>query len=108
LEIEEINTDDYRCFYIIINNMYRAVAEFSKIKNQTYYFNRLFVPPNIRNMGIATKLMKQAIKWADDEHIEILLEINSYGDLTYDRLLKFYQKFGFKFNKNKILIRNVM
>lgn len=75
-----------------------------KSKDQTwYYFNRLNVPVKIRNQGIATELMNELIQWADSEKINILLDINPYGDLSYKQLKEFYKKFGFKVKKKSLI-----
>ncbi len=68
-----------------------------KHKNQTwYYFNRLNVPVRLRQQGIAKKLLQEMIEWADSIKANILLDINPYGDLSYEQLEVLYQKFGFQ------------
>jgi len=61
-----------------------------------YYFNRLNIPVRLRQQGIAKKLLQEMIEWADLEKINILLDINPYGDLSYEQLEVLYQKFGFQ------------
>lgn len=61
-----------------------------------YYFNRLNVPLKMRNEGIAKQLLQQVSEWADQERINILLDINPYGDLDLRQLIALYMKFGFK------------
>jgi GNAT superfamily N-acetyltransferase len=83
----------------LVNDIYEI-----KSKNQTwYYFNRLNVPEKIRNRGIATELMNELVDWADLEEINILLDINPYGDMSYNDLKKFYKKFGFKVKKKSLI-----
>ena len=76
----------------------KCVSRFIKINSNDiwYYFNRLYVHPEIRNQGIATLLLKQVTVWADENKINILNEINPYGDLNLDNLILLYSKFGFK------------
>jgi GNAT superfamily N-acetyltransferase len=61
-----------------------------------YYFNRLVVHGKIRHQGIATRLMQEMVEWVDYKKINVLLEINPYGDLDLEQLIIFYGKFGFK------------
>ena len=73
----------------IIQDERRAAAELTQIlgrPNNTYYFNRLIVDKKLRGTGLSVKLMKQVIEWADQEKIEILLDINPYGNLDYLQL----------------------
>lgn len=62
-----------------------------------------------RNKGIAKKLMKNLIVELDKNGWDCLCEINPYGDLDYEQLLKFYKSFGFVDYKtefgDKILFR---
>lgn len=83
------------CFRCCIDDVKLAVAELSILPDNTWYFNRLNVPPEYRNKGIATKLMLMLIDAAAKYKITICCDINPYGDLNYDQLKKFYKKFGF-------------
>ena len=107
----------YCKIFVIKEDGYSATAELSKIDNKLvkdylqinvdgtwYYFNRLFVTQKIRGKGLATRLMNQVIGWADTEKINILNEINPYGDLNLDQLISFYKKFGFKQHNNTPLM----
>ena len=96
----------------IIKDHARSAAELSEISgrpNKTYYFNRLIVDQKLRGTGISVKLMKQVVEWADQEKIEILLEINPYGNLDYLQLAQFYERFGFEWEdkENNMMIRRV-
>ena len=102
--------------FVIKEGMYAATADLMKICSEFvrsflqtddvtgtwYYFNRLLVNKNIRGRGLATKLMSRVIFWADTENINILNELNPYGDLNMDQLISFYKKFGFKQPNNNI------
>jgi len=106
MKVQEITSEKFKCFHIV-ENYRRAAAELSEMTNNVFYFNRLIVDEKIRNKGCATALMQRVVKWADQEKTTIILDINSYGDLDYNRLLTFYLKYGFKFKnkKTKTLIR---
>lgn len=65
------------------------------------YVNRVIVPKEIRNKGIATQMMNELIKKSDEKQINLILEINAYGDLNEDKLKEFYGKFGFIESKIK-------
>lgn len=79
----------------ILDDRKIALAEISKLPDDTWYFNRIFVPVEYRGQGIATDLMKELIKLADESKITICCDINPYGDLNFDQLKVFYKKFGF-------------
>ena len=70
--------------------------KFKKRGQTWYYLNRIIVSKKIRHKGVATQLMQEMVDWADCQKINILLEINPYGDLDLDQLIAFYGKFGFK------------
>lgn len=87
-----------KSFRWALNPCKMAVAEFMRIteyKRPTYYFNRLVVPTTFRNKGHATALMQEVVAWFDENECDIVLDINAYGDLDLDQLIKFYSKFGF-------------
>ena len=101
-----------------VEDNYLALAELSIIdfeflkdivkegEDETWvFFNRLIVPPAIRNRGVATKLMEQVIEWADEEKINIFNGVNAYGDLNLPQLIRFYSKFGFKKLSKATMIR---
>lgn len=62
----------------------------------SWFFNRLIVPPNMRNKGIATKFMTRLIEILDEKDMRLVNTVNPYGDLNEDQLITFYKKFGFK------------
>lgn len=80
-----------------VNTMY-IDEKFYGIKG--LYVNRLIVAEPVRGRGIATKLMEALVEKADEKQINVVLEINAYGDLNRDELEVFYGKFGF--NKSNI------
>lgn len=61
----------------------------------TLSVSRVFVPPQIRNEGVGTCMMSKLIDIADDNKIDLNLTINAYGDLSREKLAKWYSNFGF-------------
>lgn len=103
-------SDDYVGFRFSINDYHLALAELSRMPDKNPYayyisvkrlfeqwfdFNRLSVPKEIRNQGIATALMVEVAKWADEKEVNIICTVNPYGDLDMAALIKFYEKYGF-------------
>ncbi len=72
-----------------------------------FWFTRLKVHPQDRGRGIATQLLGEVAKWADQNKINIFLGINPYGDLDLAQLIQLYSKFGFKLIGEDIMIREV-
>jgi len=86
-----------RSFNLRDNNRYLCSAELTIMpdRENTYYFNRLIVPPAKRNKGIASNLLLKVGFWADENNITIYCDINPYGDLDYNQLTNLYLKYGF-------------
>lgn len=84
-----------------------AQVEVNRIEKNDWLISRLFVPPNYRNQGIATKLMQKLTAWADEKKITLVAEINPYGDLGREKLVEFLKKHGFEQveQKNDILFK---
>lgn len=96
-----------KSFSKILDPCSLASAEFAELpedfcyemglsKGNWYYFSRLIVPPKHRRNGVAAKLMEDVVGWSDDENISIYLDINPYGDMCLESLIRFYTKYGFK------------
>lgn len=49
-----------------------------------------------RNSGEAKKVMEMAIKWAQENGFSLILNAVPDDDTDTERLIKFYQSFGFK------------
>jgi GNAT superfamily N-acetyltransferase len=75
-----------------------AIADIKNDGNW-WYFNRIYTPPQYRNKGYGTKVLKQVIAWADKEGQHIYLDRNAYGaetgGLNDAQLEKWYSKYGF-------------
>jgi len=94
MNIKEQITSDFIVVYAI-EGIYRACAEISRLKDNQWYFNRLLVPESLRNKGYATQLLKKLLAIVKEKDIELILEINPYGDLNFEQLEKLYLKHGF-------------
>ena len=78
-----------------------------KERKNIWYFNRLFVPPNMRGKGVATQLLKCLQEILINKKIFLICEINPYGDLDYSQLEALYVKNNFKkINDESFLIFN--
>ncbi len=113
-DLKVIKTEDY------INIIYRpdikdrfyGTIDLTKIDGDIYgvsgdnvwYFNRLFVPNQIRSKGVANKLLTELVKTLKDTGITLICEINPYGDLNEENLKELYLKFGFKETSEGYLI----
>ncbi len=73
--------------------------------NTWFYFNRLFVAKKIRGRGIATEIMQQIIRIADEKQITIYCPVNPYGHLNLRQCIKFYSKYGFEQIGERTVIR---
>lgn len=98
----EINVIDTREGIVIYNMMDGHPSQINTmyIDKEVYgisglYINRLVVSENVRNRGIATKMMEKLVEVVDQKGVDVVLEINPYGDLDREKLEIFYKKFGF-------------
>lgn len=73
-----------------------GAAECSHVGDRRYYFNRLFVLPEYRGRGYAGRLLESLLEVFRIRNLELILEINPYGDLNYEQLEAFYLNHGFK------------
>ena len=97
MEIKVIDTLDGVTVYTNVEGCLSSVMtmpmEMYGLKG--YYINRLVVSQKVRNRGIATALMKKLTGIMDNKVMDLILEVNAYGDLDHDKLVQFYQSFGF-------------
>lgn len=73
-----------------------GTAYCGSISQKEMYFNRLYVDPKFRNRGFGTKLLKKVLEAIKERHLVLRLDINPYGDMDYDQLKQWYEKYGFK------------
>ena len=74
-----------------------GIAEASYMSGEgMYYFNRLYVNPKYRKNNYGTRLLNTLLDYIDSKNSVLCLDINPYGEMTYDQLKSFYMKNGFK------------
>jgi predicted GNAT family N-acyltransferase len=61
-----------------------------------YIISRINVPQAYRGQRIGSQLLKECLADADKEGAVLSLEINPYGELTYEDLESWYLRYGFK------------
>jgi len=69
--------------------------------NDVINLNKIIVPKEARMMGNGTKAMKLLIDYADKTNKRIALSPSGDFGGNKNRLIKFYQQFGFVPNKGK-------
>jgi GNAT superfamily N-acetyltransferase len=57
--------------------------------------SRIHVLPLFRRIGYGTMMMNRICREADQEHVTLCLQINPYGEMSYDQLATWYESFGF-------------
>jgi hypothetical protein len=84
-----------------IKNKYPNVnlSVFSKPEGIT--LSKIVVPEGARSEGIGSNVMKDLIKYADENNLPIALTPDSSFGGSKTRLKSFYRKFGFKDNKGR-------
>jgi hypothetical protein len=95
-----------------LNDIKLAIAELSIIPDNSlvdnmdgtwFYFNRLNVPLEFRNQGIASQMVDIITGICDKNKYNIWLDINPYGEMNYFQLKIFYIKNGFRKHKNSLI-----
>ena len=61
-----------------------------------WYFNRLFVNEKYRGQHIGSCLLDKMLARVKEKDIVLRMDINPYGNMTYEQLEKFYIRHGFK------------
>lgn len=93
-EIKVSKGDTYiSCYYN--EGVKGAVAEMSLLGDNTWYFNRLYVHAGMRGRGISKVLLGELMKIVDEKKGKVICDVNPYGDLDRDALVKLYKSFGF-------------
>jgi GNAT superfamily N-acetyltransferase len=83
-------------FYEKLENPFGlAVLDWCNYYNRGLIITRINVPTPHRSKGIGSKLLKQAIGYADIHKIVLFLEIYSSGPLTREQLIEWYTRYGF-------------
>ena len=74
-----------------------GIAEASMLPGEgIYYFNRLYVNPKYRKKEYGKRLLNTLLDYMDSINTALCLDINPYGEMTYEQLKAFYMRYGFK------------
>lgn len=78
-------------------------------KENKLQLDAIIVPKGMRKQGLGSKIMKQVIEYSENVNKPIFLSPDtSFGGSSFDRLVKFYKKFGFVKNVDKHLDSHYM
>lgn len=89
-DILKTNTCDVLCFYLKIDGDLVGSSEVTKINSKQGFYSRLFVKDVYRGKGYGRKLWDLTQEELDKLGMDLMIEINPYGNLDYDQLKKFY------------------
>lgn len=84
------------CYYEKLSPLALAVLDNCDYYGDGRIITRINVPKEFRGRGIGHKLLLQCLADADAEGVTLWLEINAYGDMTYEQLESWYKRHGFK------------
>jgi hypothetical protein len=73
------------------------------IIGELWYFNRIKVKTG--GTGLGTALMEKLVEILDSEKITLYDDLNPYGDMSFQDLVKFNKRFGFVILKPGTMIR---
>lgn len=82
------------------DGLHLAVAEASIVSmdpsgRPVLYFNRINVPKGMTQKGLGTAMLKKLLDTVKSNNWALICEVNPYGDLNRDQLIKWYVKHGF-------------
>lgn len=69
-EVEVVHDAAQRCFYIALEHGH-AVLEYQLLPGQVVNFSRTYVPLEYRNHGLAEKLVRSGLAWANQQGLTI-------------------------------------
>jgi GNAT superfamily N-acetyltransferase len=77
-----------------------------KQAKKVLFFNRLFVNPQHRRLGVATELLKRLTAEADKEGVAIVNTVNPYNpeQMDLNDLVKFYVAHGFRYVGRNLVV----
>lgn len=80
----------------IVSDEIKHLMKMNPHDTPVYWFSRLHVHEAIRGKGVATILMDRLCKVVDDCEFIIVNAVNNYNrNMSTERLIEFYKKFGF-------------
>lgn len=59
----------------------------------------------VEGQGDGTFLLRRLCEIADEKRIIIVNPVNPFGNMSYENLVKWYRKFGFKRLRSNIMVR---
>jgi predicted GNAT family N-acyltransferase len=79
----------------------RSIIDVSpNVLGSGYVLARVNTPARFRGKGIARQLMSQMLTDADQDKVDLWLDINPYGPMDYDQLAAWYIRCGFVLQPN--------
>ncbi len=70
METEIVHDDQQGCFLIELEQG-RAVLEYQLLPGNTVNFSRTYVPTEYRNHGLAEKLVRAGLAWANQQGLKV-------------------------------------
>lgn len=70
-------------------------------RKNSLFLSDLYVKKEFRGTGVGSAVMSEIVKFADDNHIPIVLIPEPEGRSSVKKLIQFYRKFGFVINRGK-------
>jgi len=104
MEVEFTDTPDLISVFVVVDDKL-ASADLTKVGDGWFYFNRIFVPQDLRGRGIATAMMEKVAELLDARGSEAVIEVNPYGNLDFEQLVKFYEKWGAEMTEKGYMVR---
>lgn len=98
LIVEELMNTSY---YKPVGAHELAVADLIQMNPSRMLITRINVPAKYRGSGVGSQLLSEICSAADTDHIELILEVMSSGDLSDEELVDWYSRYGFKVKFNK-------
>ena len=101
-EVMDSIYDEYACFFVIKDGMYRSAAELFQITDGVWEFSRLITHRKCRKQGIAKAIIKRLMQFCEDEKINLVTWVAPYADeeaMKFEDLRRFYIKQGFQETK---------
>ncbi len=86
-----------KVFVIKLSTMEIAIVNLRIFPDENHYtMIRIHVPKDFRNKGYGSKLLREALTWADENNITIRLLSSSSGNMSDEALDQWYFKHGFE------------
>lgn len=63
------------------------------------------LPVEARGKGYGNEVLRQAIKWADENKVDLVCQIIPEGDMEYEALESWYIQYGFEWSSDGLLVR---